>query len=150
MPGPPSLDLELRGSRRLAVAILSIHLLAAAGVVLAGLPGGFVAAVLLLLALALGYSLRRHVLLRSSGSVVRLHARPDGAMECLFRDGVWRKMRVLRSSSLFPLFAVLCLAPEGGGRGRRVAVFPDALAAEDWRRFCVWVRWVAREAPLVP
>ena len=125
--------------------MLLIHGLAAAGVVLSGLSGWFALPVLFLLAVSLLYGLLRHVFLRTAASVTRFHARPDGLVDCLRRDGEWRKMQLLPGSSLFPLFAVLCLEPEGGGRGCRLTLFHDALPAEDWRRFCVWLRWAAAE-----
>jgi len=146
---PPSLSLELHSSLQLAAAILGVHLLAAAGLALAHLPlwVALIGAVLLLGSAIHG--LRRHALLFAPQSVFRVQARADGSIECLTRDGEWQKLRLTSDSSLFPLFAVLCLKPEGSGRRRHLVIFPDALPFDDWRRLCVWLRWATSEASIL-
>jgi toxin CptA len=149
MHAPPSLSLELHSSPRLAVAILGVHLLAAAGLASAHLPTWVVLIGGALLLWSAIHGLRRHALLRAPQSVFRVQARADGSIECLTRDGEWQKLRLQPDSSLFPLFAVLCLKPEGGGRRRTLTIFPDALPVEDWRRLCVWLRWAASGEPIL-
>jgi hypothetical protein len=144
---PPSLSLELHASPRLAVAILVVHVLAAVGLVLARLPPWVALIGGALLSWSAIRSLRHHALLWSARSVFRVQARPDGSIECLTRDGEWQKLRLMPDSSLFPLFALICLKPEGGGRSRHVVIFSDALPKEDWRRFCIWLRWAAADMP---
>ncbi|MDD5297751.1 MAG: hypothetical protein PHU46_12630 [Rhodocyclaceae bacterium] len=149
MHAPASFSIELHASPRLAAVILLVHALAGAGLALAGLPAWMpVLGGLLLLGSAI-HGLRRHALRASPAAVFRLQARSDGSIECLTRDGEWQTWRVLPDTNLFPQFAVLCLRPEGGGRRRHLTLFPDALAAEDWRRLCVWLRWAAAEVPVV-
>lgn len=147
MHAPPTLALELHASPRLAVAILGGHLLAVAGLVLARPPSWLSAISGCLLLWSAIRGLRHHALLWAAGSVFRLQARPDGSIECLTRDGEWQKLRLMPDSSLFPLFALLCLKPEEGGHRRHLVIFSDALPKEDWRRLCIWLRWAAADMP---
>ena len=147
MHAPPPLFLPLKPSRRLAGAILGIHVSAAAGAGLAPVPAWLVAVAWLALCLSAWTLLRRHALPRAPTSLIRLQGRADGGLEGLTRDGEWLSLSLLPSTTLFPGFAVLSLRPQGGGRSRALTVFPDTLSPDDWRTLRVWLRWQAGRMP---
>ena len=146
MHAPPLLFLPLKPSRQLAAAILSIHILAATGIGLAPLPVWLMAVTWAALGASAWTLAHGHALLRQPSSLMRLQSRADGSLEGLTRDGEWLAFSLLPCSTLFPVFAVLCLKPLGGGRTRSVTIFPDALSLDDWRTLRVWLRWQAGQA----
>lgn len=141
MHAAPPLAIELKRSREGALLFLALHGIGAAGVLAAGLPFWLVVPALAGLGWSLAQLVRRHVVLAHTESLIRLKFHPDGRAECLTRDGEWLGLHLLDDSTLFPFFALLILAPEGGGRRRHALVFRDTLAAEDWRQLRVWLRW---------
>ena len=143
MHAPPLLFLPLKASPQLLAAILAIHVSTAVGIGLAPLPAGLMAVTWAILGASAWRLAQRHALLRQSASLIRLQSRADGSLEGLTRDGEWIAFSLLPRSTLFPVFAVLCLKPLGGGRACAVTIFPDALSLDDWRTLRVWLRWQA-------
>lgn len=142
MHAPPLLFLQPQPSRRLAVLIGLIHILAALAVSLAGLPWWLPPPIVVLLAVSAWHLIRVHALLAAPDSLIRLQGRADGNLECLSREGEWLQVELLPDSTLFPWCAVLRLRP-AEGRARSMTLLPDALTAREWRELRVWMRWAA-------
>ena len=122
-------------SRRLRLARLALHAAAALAVWLAALPPWLQVAVsLVLLASAVRALLRE--------ALVRLRCRDDGRME-LARDGDFQAFRVSPGSVVLPGLCVLALRAETNGERAWLTILPDGLAADDFRRLRVWLRWKA-------
>lgn len=145
--------MELRPSRQLAVILGSAHL----GVllVLAMLPmalwlqaGG---AVLLLLSAA--YAIRCYAWRRGRGAATALHFIDREQLRVRMHDGSWHAGRVLGSSTVGTTLTLLNIALDDRRLPVHVVLPGDSLAAEDFRRLRVWLRWGPRppdEEPAAP
>jgi toxin CptA len=133
--------LRLRPSRRLAVLLLALHFAALAA--LAALTFALWIRIVLAVALMAGLvrALRRSALLRSGDAVVELSCGEDGRLGCAQRDGARFDAEVLPQTAVYAAAVLLRAKPAGARRARSVVVLPDSLAAEDFRRLRVWLRW---------
>ncbi len=139
------LRLQLRPSRQLAWLLLAGH---AAAVVLSWLaPVAWWLSLGLSMAVAtsLGFTVRNQALRSAAGALTALELRPDGSAAVEDRQGRRSEVRILGSSFVSPLLTILNLAVTGLRLRRSLVVAPDALAAEEFRRLRVWLRW--RRAP---
>jgi toxin CptA len=139
------LRLRLRPSRQLAWLLLAGH---AAAVVLSWLaPVAWWVSLGLSLAVvtSLGFTVRNQALRSSAGALTALELRPDGSATVEDRQGRRSEVRILGSSFVSPVLTILNLAVAGLRVRRALVVAPDALAAEEFRRLRVWLRW--RQAP---
>ena len=126
------LSVPLRPSRQLLV-IQSLAHLAAAGAVLAGSLPAWLAAVLLLLT---GASLA-HV--RRPLPVASLILGGDGDIEIVGVDGTASEAVVHPHTLVLSFLVVLLYRSQG--RLRFLTLLGDSLAAEDFRRLRLWLRW---------
>lgn len=141
MPAAPALRLDLKLSRLLAGALVSVHGLAgaAAWISLSGwvqyLAWG---AILASLAQAL----------RAVHPVLSLELNEDGRASWRNRDGTWHEGRLGRSHFVSVGLAILELETAGLRRRKRVILMADSVSREDFRRLRVWLRW--RRSPAHP
>ena len=126
------LSVPLRPSRQLLV-IQSLAHLAAAGAVLAGNLPLWLAAVLLLLT---GASLAH---LRHPLPVASLILGGDGDIEIVGVDGTASEAVVHPHTLVLSFLVVLLYRSQG--RLRFLTLLGDSLAAEDFRRLRLWLRW---------
>lgn len=138
--------MELRPSRLLAAVLGGAHL--GALLVLALLPlalwlqtGG---AVVLLLSAA--HAIRRHALRRGRNAAVALHFTDREQLRVRMHDGSWHAGQVLGSSSVGVSLTLLNIALNGRHLPLHVVLPADSLAADDFRRLRVWLRWGPRAA----
>ncbi len=133
-------QIELQPSRRLAwllggahaAALLVLVLLPVAWWVV--LPGG------LLLAASAVMTIRRHALRRGANAVTALAFADRSQLRLRMGDGAWREGSIRGSSTVGAGFAVLNIELKGKG-STGVVVLGDGIAAEDFRRLRVWLRW---------
>jgi toxin CptA len=132
-------------SMQLAVALVAVHLGAAA--LLWIVPLALPAQALLTLALAasLAYLLARDALLRAPRSIVALEIR-DEAVSLQVRNGEWMEGEVLGSSYVSPLLTVVNFRPRERWRVRHLILVPDNAHPDDFRRLRIWLRWKRGEA----
>ncbi len=130
------LPLRCQPSRSLLGILLGLHLLAAAALFLAGLPDWARWAGVLTLAVGAAFQLRRQ-------ETTELRLEPDGSLLLRSGEDEWRPAAVLAQTSVSPWLSVLRYRLEGEGRARSLAVLPDSLPADDFRRLRVWLRWRA-------
>jgi toxin CptA len=138
--------MELRSSRQLALVLGFAHL--GALLVLAMLPlalwlqtGG---AVLLLLSAA--HAIRRHALRHGRQAAVALHFTDREQVRVRMQDGSWHAGHVLGSSTVGASLTLLNIALDGRRLPVHVILAADSLAADDFRRLRVWLRWGPRAA----
>lgn len=73
---------------------------------------------------------------------LRLHE--DGRLEWRAAAASWQSASVLAHSSVSPWGCLLAYRTEGQRRTRHALILPDSLAADDFRRLRVWLRWQAQ------
>jgi toxin CptA len=135
------LRISLNPSLRLTL-LLSLAHAAAAGVCLV-----IDAAIWLKISAALlvgtscGLSLYGPALLRTRKAIVALEITDGDALSFQTRRGDWHRGTLLDSSFVAPYLAVLNLKSDGSPFTRHVVIMPDSVAADDFRRLRVWLRW---------
>lgn len=140
-PRPPTLELRLKPSKRLAAALAAVHLACAV------LLWPLLLAFWLKLALAWGlgasliWRLRRDALLVTRSSILALIVREDCSCTIGRLDGEWEHGVLLGSSFVSPSLVILNLKPEARMRLRHVVLLSDSLDREDFRRLRVLLKW---------
>ncbi|MDD5250552.1 MAG: hypothetical protein PHY45_16365 [Rhodocyclaceae bacterium] len=133
--------LRLKPSPALAGALVLAHGVVAFGAVATALPGALMLPSLLLLALSLAITLRRHVL-RPPLQALTLKA--DGELEVQCSDGRCGAAAIHPQTAVFSWLVTLQLRIDG--RNVALALPPDALEAEGHRQLRLWLRWKASAA----
>lgn len=135
-----SLQVQLRPSRALAIAIVVGHLLALAAA-FAGLPpvAAGIAAAGLALSLAHYWRWATH---RAPSSVAALELGSDGRLAVAGPAGAWRPAALRHAAVPAGWLAILILR-DGSGSSRGAVILPDALDPEPFRRLRVMLRWRA-------
>ncbi len=129
--------LRLRVSRLGRAALLTVALLVLVAIALADLPpAGVLGSFGLTLALAL-QAWRTH-------QPLELRLLDDGTLELRDAAQAWQPAVVLPRTTVTPWLCVLAYRRAGERSGRSIALLPDHLEAEDYRRLRVWLRWRAR------
>lgn len=129
------LRIELRRSRRLALLIVLLHLLAAGCVGVLPWP---VAARCLLVGI-IGVSAWQA--LRPSG-IIGLRLDERGELALVRPTGEPLFVSVLADSSVFTQLVVLRVRDEEDGRRRSLVLLPDSMPAEEFRLLRLWLRWL--------
>jgi hypothetical protein len=132
-------------SMQLAVALVAVHLGAAALLWVVPLATPAQALLTLALAASLVHLMARDALLRAPRSIVALEIRDD-AVSLQVRNGEWLEGEVLGSSYVSPLLTVVNFRPLGRWRARHVILVPDSANPDDFRRLRTWLRWKRGEA----
>ena len=132
----PLLRLELRASRALAVAVVLIHAMGAAGMLL--IAPGMTGAVLALLLLSLGAAAAWHrALLRGRGAIRHLELGSDRAVGAFLASGERLQGRAAERCRVGPWWVILRLqAPR-----RSLLVARGMLPPEEFRRLRLWALW---------
>lgn len=129
------LELTLRPSRLYRLILVLAHGLALAGIWLAALPA-WVKALLALALFAGALWLWREY---SSGPR-GLRVSQSGQIELL--DSGWQAASLGGRPVVLPWFVNLAVVLEGG-RTRRLALLPDSVEADGFRKLRVWLKWAA-------
>ena len=132
----PPLTLHCAASRSLLWGLLGLHVLAGASLFQAELPAWTRWAGLPALAASAAYYLRRR-----GTTVMRLE--PDGSLLVRSDRDEWQAAIVLPQTSVSPWLSVLRYRLEGERWSRSLALLPDSLQTDDFRRLRVWLRWRA-------
>lgn len=111
-----------------------MHLLAAAALWLGQIPDAARLIILPIVILSAAWQWRPQAPLR-----VRLG--DSGDLRVLGDDGAEQPARLLADSHVSPWLVVMRYRLPGQRRTRRRVILPDSLAAEDFRRLRVWLRW---------
>ena len=90
---------------------------------------------------SLSFNLRYHAWRSARRALTGLELRADGSAAVEDREGRWTEIRILGSSFVSPVLAILNLAVAEARLRRALIVAPDTLSAEEFRRLRVWLRW---------
>jgi hypothetical protein len=139
---PLPLTLIVAPSRRMRADIAVLHLLAGAALWLAALPIQVQVAGSLVLAL--------HLALRPCQSVATtLRGKADGSLE--IRQGeAWQAVETLRVFLCTPVLTLLCYRLAGESFSRTLPILDDSLPEADFRRLCVWLKWLGGKVDAQP
>ena len=129
--------MRLSPSRIGRAALVTTALMALAAIALADLPiYGRLFAALVVVALTL------QAWRTSLPLALKLH--PDGLLELRDAASPWQPVSLLARSAVSPWLCLLACRAEGQGRVRNLAILPDSLHADDFRRLRMWMRWLAK------
>ena len=134
---------EFRPSRQLVVLLTAIHILAGVGVWLLSLPLAWRGLLLIALAASLasfwrgwrGGRLHVAALAWAQGGGIRVLSRADDE---------WRDAELAQGGYVSSWLTVIPVRIEGESRPRHLAVLPDMLDADAYRRLRVFVCWGVR------
>jgi toxin CptA len=143
------LKISLRPSRVLAAILIVAHGAAIAAVVAVDMPLWLklIAAAALILSLFL--TVRREALLLTPDAAVALEISADDVLSIQTRRGEWLECEVLGSTYVMSFLSILNLRQTDGGATTRIVILPDSIAAEDFRKLRVWLRWGRARGPAV-
>lgn len=136
--------MELRPSRQLALVLGSAHLSALLVLALLPLALWLQASGAVVLLLSAAHAIRHHALRRGRHAAVALHFTDREQLRVRMRDGSWHAGRVLGSSTVGASLTLLNIALDGRRLPVHVILPVDSLAADDFRRLRVWLRWGPR------
>lgn len=132
-------DYAIGASRYLSAILLVGHLCIMALVLYLDLSAVWKTAVLAVLLCSLLFELRMALRLGSKAVVKRIAA--GETLQFALRDGQWHEGEVLGSTTVTSFLTVINLRV-GSQRGiRSIVILPDSMAADDYRRLRVWLRW---------
>lgn len=138
--------LLLQSSRRLAAVLIAAHAAVAGLLPLLPLPAWALSGMVLLLTANAAHAVAHHALRRGRRAVTALDFSDREQVHVGWRDGSWRTGRILGTSTVGATLTVLNIALAGRRLPLHVVVPGDSLAADDFRRLRVWLRWGPRNA----
>ena len=134
-------DYVITPSRRLAAILAIGHGAVTVPVLLLDIPPSWKIAICALLVASLVYELRSSALRLSAAAFVVLRISSDNVLSGQMRNGEWRDYEVLGSTYVTSALTVMILRAAGARRARSVVLLPDSMAADEFRRLRVWLRW---------
>lgn len=138
---PRIASMTLRPSRRLAAILIVAHA-ATCGLLLAlSLPPWLTAAGGVMLLVSAFCVVHRYALLRGPGAILALAFSNRETVGLTLRDGSTLDGRVLGSSTVGTTLTILNIALAGKRLPVHVVLMGDSLAAEEFRRLRIWLRW---------
>jgi len=150
---PRIAPLTLRPSRRLATILIVAHATTGGLLLAMSLPSWVTVAVSVMLLVSAACSVYRYALLRGPAGITTLVFSDREAIRLTLRDGSTHDGHVLGSSTVGITLTILNIALAGKRLPVHVVLLGDSLAAEDFRRLRVWLRWGPRprdEEPAAP
>ncbi len=135
------LRISVGPSHLLAAIMVVAHAAAIALVLSVDLPLWMILGATALLCVQATIVVWRQALLRGQGAATAIEITSDHKLNLETRAGGWREYDVLGSTYVTPCLTILNLREPGNRRTRRIALLPDSLHAEDFRKLRVWLRW---------
>jgi len=135
------LRISLWPSWLLAALLALVHGAAIAIVLLVNIPPWAAVVAAAGLAVNLFVAVRQHALLQTPNSAVAIEIGNDDKLGIQSRRGEWSEYAVLGNTYVTAYLTVLNLRQTDTRAVRRIALFPDSLDAEDFRKLRVWLRW---------
>ncbi|HCA26203.1 MAG TPA: hypothetical protein DEP05_00870 [Betaproteobacteria bacterium] len=132
---------DLKPSRQLLGVLVMAHSLALVMVFLAALPPGVKAAAAALVLVSAYYYVRREALRAAPDAIVALHLGAARACTLETVGGACWEGNVLNTSFVSAKLAIVNVRLAAKRKVRHVVVLSDTLAAEDFRRLRVLLRW---------
>lgn len=135
------LKISLRPSWLLAGILLLAHGAAIAMVLLVNFPLWLNLIATALLIVNLTMVVRLYALLLAPGAAVAIEISSDNNLGIQTRALEWCDYDVLGSTYVMPYLAILNLRQCESHATKWIALLPDSLHAEDFRKLRVWLRW---------
>jgi toxin CptA len=142
-----TVQLPIRSSPLLGVALCVAHGVAIAMLWASGLPVTVAAAGTTILAVGLAWQLWSGTARHRASAIAVLELREDGTLAACTRDGRWREGTVAGSTFVTPWLTVVHVRLDGARHASSVLLLPDNVNREDFRRARVWLRWKSGAAP---
>jgi toxin CptA len=140
-------EYRIARSLQLAAILAAGHCGVAALILLLDIAPAWQAAIVALLVASLVYELRMTALRLGANAVIALRISSDNAFSVQRRRGEWRECEVLGSTYVTAFLTVLNFRVSGARRVRSVVLMSDSMAADDFRRLRVWLRWRPQTKP---
>lgn len=140
-PAAAAGEFPLAPSWRLAAILVLGHGGVAAIVLWLEISFAWRIALIALLIVSLIHELRTTALRLGANAVNTLRIAADNTFSVQTRRGDWRTCEVLGSTYVTAFLTVLNLRLAGQRRMRSVVLMSDSMAADDFRRLRVWLRW---------
>lgn len=136
----PRLAVRVRASRQLAIALVLLHLVALACVLLF-LPEAWMSAVTAIAILAgLVLHLRRDALQLSSDAVTAFKLKDGTQCELTLRNGATVSGSIDGSSFAAPPLTIMIVHPSARRGRRAVILMPDSASEQELRQVRIWLR----------
>ncbi len=137
--------MELQPTRRLAVWLAGAHLVAMSVLFVLPLAPWIQWCGVVVLLVSATLTVMHYAMRRGRNAVTALAFVDRALLRARTRNGVWHPGRVLGTSTVGAALAVLNLRLDDR-RTVHVVIPADSLAAEDFRRLRVWLRWGPQQA----
>ena len=135
------LRVRIGSSRTLTGLLSGAHAVAAGALWAAPLPAAWALAGSAMLALHLGWVLRRHAWRSDPRALVDLELLEDCSAAARLRTGEWKTYRIAASSFVSARLTLISLRPEHGLGRRAVLITADNVDPDGFRQLRVWLRW---------
>ena len=135
------LRIGLRPSRLLAAILLLAYGAAITAVLMVDLPQWFKVVAIAVLFAQCVVVVRRRAFLLGADAATAIEVTSDHRMSVETRSSGWCEYDVLGSTYVTPYLTVLNLRRPGNRMAKHVALLPDSLNADDFRKLRVWLRW---------
>ena len=142
-----ALYVDLRSSRTLAVLLGASGLGACALLIFLPMSPWLAGLIIVVVVLAVAHALALHALLMLPAAVMNIEITAQGEMYCTLRSGARVVVTVLGNSTVMPWLTVLNLRQAERRLARHVVLLPDSMAADEFRRLRVWLRWGSQALP---
>lgn len=139
------LIVQRQPSRRLAALLCAMHLVSFGLLWPLTISLWSKAALTALLIASLVHYLRQDALLTARRAVATFKLTEDGRCAAMLRSGETVIGAVQGSTFAAPYLTVILYQPEGRFFPRSIAILPDGIDAETFRKLRVWLRWKVRE-----
>jgi toxin CptA len=133
--------ITLRASWLLVVILALAHGAAIAVVLLVSIPLWVKLSAAAGLTVHLFVVVRRQALLLTPDSAVAIQIGSDNVLSVQARHGEWSEYAVLGDTYVTWYLTVMNLRQAESHAVKRVAILPDSVDAEDFRKLRVWLRW---------
>lgn len=115
-------------------------------VMLLTMPSQIKLILILMIIISAVYAVLKHGLLSLPSSYITLKVNSKNQLQLIRKDGKTLEVKVEKDSTVTPYLTVLNSRVEGaswlqGLFGHALIIFPDAINAESYRQFRVWLRW---------
>jgi hypothetical protein len=136
-----TIQVSLRPSWHLTVALALLHLASIVVVLMLNQPWWIGAPLVITICGHAWWAVRRFGRLASRGSVTGIELTLDHSCSLRYRDGTSRTGRIDDSTLVTAWLVVISVTTAIRARKRRAVVTSDMLAAEDFRRLRIALRW---------
>ncbi|MDB5810021.1 MAG: hypothetical protein JWN94_2143 [Betaproteobacteria bacterium] len=142
------LKFGLRPSRLLATILVLAHAAAVVLIWTVAFPSWAASGATAVLVVQCFYLVRQRALLLGANSATAIEITSDHQLNIQSRAADWSECDVLDTTYVTPYLTLLNYRPRGNRLARHIALLPDSLHPDDFRKLRVWLQW--RESGVAP